>query len=211
MRLVCVSDIHYNHKKLQLPEGDVLIVCGDSLLYGTKEEKDIFEAWIETQQFDLKLVIAGNHDFIYENQQEQQLNDCVFLNESEIVYDGVKFYGSPWTPKFGSFVFMKERHKLYEIWDKTPNDIDVLITHGPPFGILDWVGSGGHVGDEALLERVLEVRPKLHVFGHIHPSYGIVEKQQTVFMNVAVSNDALELVNPPKVVDFINGEVVDVK
>jgi Icc-related predicted phosphoesterase len=180
-------------------------------LYGTKEEKDIFETWVEKQCFNLKLVIAGNHDFVYEDPNERKLNGCVFLDETEYIYEGVKFYGSPWTPKFGPFVFMKPRNQLYDIWDKIPDDTDILITHGPPRRILDYVGNGEYVGDVALREKIAEVNPKLHVFGHIHPEYGVVERAPTVFINAAVSNDALELVNPPKIVDFIVGEVVDVR
>ena len=105
------------------------------------------------------------------------------MNE-EIIIDGIKFYGSPNTPEFMSWAFMKQRGKsIAKIWKKIPDDTDVLITHGPPKGILD-LCKDGHVGCQDLLERVYEVQPKFHIFGHIHESRGQHKENGTTFVNV---------------------------
>ena len=223
MRLVLISDTHGLHRDLSLPEGDVLIHAGDFMSSGKSflEIAD-FGAWMSSLPFKHRIVIAGNHDMTMQYQPEEaraMLWDATYLQDSECVIDGVKFYGSPWTTKFMNWAFMSERgSEMKAHWDKIPDDTDVLITHGPPHGILD--GSqqwGDKFGCEELRTAVFRVRPQLHVFGHIHFGYGeqkVVLKSRSVgvttataermpyFVNAAQVDEGYRLVNKPIVVDL---------
>lgn len=208
MRLVCISDTHRQHRKLVLPEGDVLIHAGDIGVEDHIRHLIDFNAWLKTLPFKHKIVIPGNHDLIVEESPltaRAMMRDegIHFLIDDEVVIDGVKFYGSPWQPWFHDWAWNAERGEpLKRIWAKIPDDTDVLITHGPPFGVLDEVIYGNKsVGCEELRKRVLEVQPKVHVFGHIHEGYGYFSEGKTQYVNASILSHSGPL-NPPQVVDF---------
>lgn len=211
MKITFISDTHGKHAQLtdKLPGGDVLIHSGDFMRGGYEEGEAIdFFDWLEhdVTGYKYKIFIAGNHDRLFENEPEQaiKLKDAyapstIYLQDSSFKIDGVKFYGSPWTPAFNNWAFNVERDSdaIEEIWNKIPDDTDVLITHGPPLGILDYTPYGGDVGCERMISKVLEVQPLIHVFGHVHSSYGHKYNETTDFINASNLNDNYKLVNEP--------------
>ncbi len=205
MKVVAISDIH-NHQ-VDLPEGDLLIVAGDLTSSGKPEQIAKINQYIGEQSSKFKhkpLVVAGNHDFMFERQREAAvgaLTAADYLEDDFVEIDGVKIYGSPWTPTFFNWAFMKDRgSEIREVWEWIPDGLDILVTHGPPKGILDFCGI--HAGCADLLEVVtkkLSRPPKFHVFGHIHEGYGLHVEGVTTFLNVSVCNVDYKPVNAPTV------------
>ena len=172
-----------------MPDCDVLVVAGDFLGQGKFFELQDFISWLREQPAKHKIVVAGNHDLILEEPSSECVftDDIHYLQDSGVTIHGVKFYGSPWTPLFGRWSWMKPDSELGAIWDKIPDDVDVLITHGPPKGVLDYVKRGGHVGSESLaIQLGSRLRPKIWIGGHLHENGGQSHvKDGTVYFNVA--------------------------
>lgn len=187
-RIWLISDTHGKHGFLDIPENvDMLIHAGD---LGTVREPvlnaqavlDTIEWLISLKHIKYKVFIAGNHDTSIQAKLVNPLHkDLVYLNHKLAVVGGLRIFGSPYTPTFGTgWAFNVNRAKLDRYWQEIPENIDILVTHGPPLGILDHTESGAgqrdadgatfvcSCGDSALLKRVLKVQPKLHIFGHIH-------------------------------------------
>lgn len=219
MKIVLISDTHSKHKRLgELPEGDMIIHAGDVSGRGYFKEVEAFCEWYRNLNFKYKILIAGNHDFYFEHNDhsmiEHQLKPIVvnpavvtegmpiiYLHDSMVEIEGIKIWGSPYTPEFYNWAFMKKRGKeLEDHWKKIPYGMDIVITHGPPKGILDECPE--HVGDEDHLNRILEVRPKYNVFGHIHEGYGIYKGIHTTFINASVLDREYMCVNDPIVIDL---------
>jgi len=189
MRIVAVADTHTFERDLGvLPEGDVFVLAGDMLRGGTLDELQGVAAWIRGLPHRHKLVIAGNHDwcFVHDPRAAREiLGDAVYLEDTEAVLDGVRFWGSPWQPDYNEWAFNLPRGAaLAEQWAKIPLGVDVLVTHGPPGGFGDHGSVSGRAGCEDLLHRVREVRPLLHLFGHIHEDGGAWQDGGTCFANV---------------------------
>lgn len=209
MKIVCVSDTHARHRHFTTPPGDVLIHAGDIMNCGYKigEIKD-FNEWLADQPQARKVVIAGNHDRLFESSLRGQelLTNATYLENSGTTINGVTFWGSPAQPEFCNWAFNYKRgEEIARIWSRIPYNIDVLITHGPPFGILDWTKPGnGSLGCQDLKRRVQEIKPKLHVFGHIHGGYGVFGEYDggTIFANASLLNEAYQPVNRPIVIDL---------
>jgi len=216
MRLCLISDTHGLHDQLDLPtDCDVLVHAGDLLNQGKLAELKLAAEWINYQatRFRHVVLIAGNHDFIFEafmkENEEARLRKDFFpsrnvhyLRDSGVTIDGVNFYGSPWQPWFYDWAFNAQRGPdIKKYWDMIPQDTDILVTHGPPKNILDRVGYQS-VGCEELDKAIMRVRPEIHVFGHIHCGYGYKSFNGTGFYNVAVVNEAYEVVNKPWVVEI---------
>lgn len=209
MNLTFISDTHSLHQNLVTGTGDVLIHCGDFTGRGTLDDTLNFAEFMAAQAFTHKVVIAGNHDRCFEDKRrnvaEYILADCgiTYLNDSGITINGVKFWGSPVQPEFCDWAFNRERGAdIRQHWNKIPADTDVLLTHGPAFGILDLCTHGERVGCEELLQTLLRVQPKIHAFGHIHEGYGIHEQDGTIFINASVLDERYRLRNPPLVVEI---------
>lgn len=206
MRLVLISDTHRRHGRLSLPAGDVLIHAGDATSMGTAPEIAEWNEWLGRQPHRQKVVIAGNHDWLFEREPalaRSLVTHATYLEDSEVVIDRVRFWGSPWQPRFFRWAFNLERGApLRAKWDLIPDGIDVLITHGPPHGILDRTFHGEPVGCEELAAVVARRRPRLHVFGHIHESHGRLERDGTVFVNASSCDVRDRPTNPPVVVDL---------
>ncbi|MCE9584539.1 MAG: metallophosphatase domain-containing protein [Planctomycetes bacterium] len=207
-RIVCISDTHNHHSAVRLPPGDVLVHAGDVSGMGRPHEIESFSAWLGAQPFAHKVVIAGNHDWLFERDPAQAREilskgcpGVVYLQDSGVEIRGLKFWGSPWQPEFCGWAFnIVRREDLAKKWALIPADTDVLLTHGPPRGILDRTMSGDEVGCDALAAEVgSRVRPRLHVFGHIHEAYGMVERGGVTHVNASICTLAYRPTNRPVV------------
>lgn len=195
MKLVCISDTHGAHGMLKMPEGDILIHSGDFSAHGTLNDVKKFTEWMGSQNYEFKIAIAGNHDIALEDNTTSNLakkmfddNGIIYLKDSGVEIDKIKFWGSPWTPKFYDWAFMKIRNStnLKWVWEKIPKDTNVLITHGPAHGTLD-KHDNVSCGCELLYSKLLEIRPDIHIFGHIHESPGVVERNEGAKISVNAS------------------------
>ncbi len=209
MRLVCISDTHGLHENLDVPDGDVLIHAGDLTKVGTLEQIAEAASFLEGLPHRHKIVIAGNHDLGLEYQAEQAeelLTGLTYLRDSETTVGSVRFWGSPWQPWFFDWAFNLQRgDEIRAKWDLIPQHTDVLITHGPPMGVLDLTFRQEPVGCADLLEAVERVSPQVHVFGHIHEAYGQgaeVPGHDTIFVNASICTLDYQPVNAPIVVDL---------
>ena len=226
MRLVCISDTHNQHDQLDVPNGDVLIHAGDWTGTGTQKQVISFIRWFANQPHKHKVLIAGNHEVtldqpfydIYWNNFHNKyplgahlIKDYVlresgihYLENTEVIIDGVKFYGSPAQPAFGCWAFGFDRgSQIQSLWSKIPDDTDVLITHGPPYGYGDMLDIGDHVGCKDLLKVVQDrVKPKVHVYGHIHEGYGVYDLGDTKLINAASCDEHYQMNNPPIIFDL---------
>jgi Icc-related predicted phosphoesterase len=172
-----------------VPDGDILIHAGDFTMFS--ESLDVvvdFNDWLGELPHRYKIVVPGNHEFFLEADPSDRslLSNATLLINEGVEIEGLRLWGSPVTPMYGGAFGMssaKDRRRLY---GQIPQDIDVLISHGPPFGILDTAPiSGLHEGCHELLDAVLQVSPYLHVFGHIHTAYGIFRTEHTTFVNAS--------------------------
>lgn len=209
MRLVCLSDTHSMHRQVDVPDGDVLIHAGDCLGAGTLDELDDLNDWLASLPHRHKILIAGNHDWCFQNDPEaarRRVTGAIYLQDSGVTLDGIRFWGSPWTPVFFDWAFNLGRGApLAERWALIPEQTDVLITHGPPAGILDKVPAGLHfenVGCANLLAVVEQMQPPIHIFGHIHEGYGRHDSNGTLFVNASTCQANYKPINPPIVVDL---------
>ncbi len=206
MRIICISDTHNQHARLALPEGDVLVHAGDLSGVGEPEAIREFGTWFLDQSHKHKIVIAGNHDFLFEEQPtvaRAMFAGCHYLQDSSVTIDALRFYGSPYTPRFFDWAFNQDRGPISAArWSMIPPGTDVLITHGPPLCMLDRTLEGQDCGCADLLNAVQRVKPRLHVFGHIHEAAGTVHRAGTTFVNASVLDRRYQLANPPVVVDL---------
>lgn len=189
MRVVCVSDTHGWHRDVAVPDGDLLVHAGDLTRKGELDTLDDLDRWLGALPHRHKVVICGNHDFCFQEQPaaaRSRITNAVYLEDTSVTVGGVTVYGSPWQPWFGGWAFNLERGPaLAAVWAKIPDGIDILITHGPPAGILDRTFRGDEVGCADLLARVWQVRPRLHVFGHIHEAAGRADLDGITFVNAS--------------------------
>lgn len=195
MKLVCISDTHSLHKQLPpLPDGDVLIHAGDFSSLGYLHEVRNFTEWFQSQPHKHKIFIAGNHDgmpykepALFREVVKEYAPDVIYLENSGVELEGVKFYGSPITPTFFNWYFMKNRGlDIKQVWNAIPMDTQVLITHGPPWDTLDECPNGDIAGCEELRAKVdIMSMLKAHIFGHIHGQHGIFERNNTLYVNAS--------------------------
>jgi Icc-related predicted phosphoesterase len=226
-RVVAVSDTHGKHRKKVVPDGDIFVHCGDfsTRLHDLREADAVledFNDWLGSLPFQARIVIAGNHEIfgsapgVDADYIQKRLSNCIYLQDSGTTALGVRFYGTPWTTSHG-MGFSASSRDIDEKWARIPRGgrVDVLVTHSPPFGILDCAyqpkrpteGTCAvcgrehynfrHWGSDSLLRRVQEdVRPQVHLFGHVHDDPGTVERDGITFANAAV-----DLRGKPIVVD----------
>jgi Icc-related predicted phosphoesterase len=204
LRLVALSDTHKTHTQVKVPEGDVLIYAGDFCTHGfSYGEIFSFRDWFLSQPHKHKIFISGNHDRLMELQPQlaEEFKDCHYLFNSGVTINGVSFWGSPYTPWFNNWAFNLWGVKnLRSNWAKIPHQTNVLITHGPPYGILD----GPYLGDQQLCEAIYEKTPDIHIFGHIHCGYGTYTFGAVNFYNVSICDDAYNPVNEVTIIDYGN-------
>lgn len=208
MKVVAISDTHNQHDLLQLPEGDVLLHAGDVSGKGTEAEVQAFLNWFAKQDFEHKVFIAGNHDFFFERSPDSYVrqiipDNIIYLNDSGVTINGIKIWGSPVQPWFLDWAFNRERGpNIEKHWKLIPDDTDILITHGPAYGILDRTVRGELVGCADLLNRINRVEPKYFIAGHIHEAYGMEQHGGTTFINASVLNFKYKLANEPFVFEI---------
>jgi Icc-related predicted phosphoesterase len=232
-KITLISDTHQKHNQLSttkslrksdqpldLPGGDILIHAGDFMSSGYNQmEAVMFFQWFdEINNYDTKVLIAGNHDRYMQDEPEEARRlvsnfypTIEYLQDEELVlyFDGyngdmpeenVRIYGSPWQPEFYNWAFNLPRNgeEMKAKWDAIPNNTDILITHGPAYGHLDFVRYNRiNVGCEMLRQRIDLIRPKIHVCGHIHQGYGYYFDGHTHFFNAAVLNEQYMYANLP--------------
>lgn len=188
IRIVAIADTHLFTDELEVPPGDVLVHAGDLCRGGTIAELREALEWLAAQPHRHKVLVAGNHDWAFAREPlaaHALLGDIRYLEDSEVTLEGVRFYGSPWQPAYNGWAFNLPRGPaLAHKWSRIPAGVDVLITHGPPEGLGDQSGIGDRAGCAALRARVQEVRPRLHLFGHIHQDGGLWREAGTVYANV---------------------------
>lgn len=211
-KITFISDTHTLHKKLtgDLIGGDIIIHSGDISSMGYEHEIREFCKWFSKLDYTHKIFIAGNHDWGFQDNKEKvseivnSYEGITYLEDSEIIIDGIKIYGSPWQPEFCNWAFNLARGEaIKNKWDLIPIDTDILITHGPPKGILDYVSqSKFNAGCEELYKRVFEVKPKINVFGHIHQSYGNKTIDDIEFINASVLDERYYCSNKPINIEF---------
>lgn len=208
VKIACISDTHNQHRNLIIPQCDVLVHAGDYSYTG-----DFQSLWEINQWFgELKkegvcsevVTVCGNHDFLYEKNPtlaRSIMTNCIYLQDEPLEFMGYKWYGSPRTPFFCNWAFNEQRgRQIKKWWDRIPDDTQILITHGPPMGILDEVDRGvvnglelgrEHVGCEELRKRVDQLKDlKLHCFGHLHDNNGeYTDPNGKLFVNAAICTE----------------------
>jgi len=198
---VLLSDTHgQNHLLQDLPAGDVIIHCGDSLRYGSRDELREFADIFGALNYKHKILIAGNHDACFAVHPEEARHivasrKIVYLEDSGIEINGLRYWGFPWTPVYGDWAFMGHEDFLEDKWRDVPN-IDVLVTHGPPQYILD-DGAGSIAHADVGISDV-----KLNAFGHIHDGHGSQVKDGTIYVNCALLDGNYAPAYQPIVVDL---------
>jgi Icc-related predicted phosphoesterase len=186
----------------------MLIHAGDFMAFGDRPKEVVdFNQWLGKQPHRHKVVIAGNHDQMFERDPgaaRELLGNGIYLENSRMELLGLKIWGSPVQPEFNNWAFNVARGTaIRRYWEMIPADTDVLVTHGPPFGVLDQVNpSTAHLGCEELAKVIEEIKPRLHLFGHIHGGHGSSASNGTQFVNASVVNEAYRLVYEPQVVEI---------
>lgn len=222
MKLAIISDTHTKHEAIHVPKCDILIHCGDYTNRGSNYDVKDFLSWFVEQDAKHFILIHGNHDI----QADPKFNPKIAKGEGEwpsimslfpevnllensgCEINGVKFWGSAVTPWFFGEYWGFNRHRGEEIkktWDLIPNNTDVLITHGPPYGKLDLierpnVGEDPNRGCEELMKKVEIIKPKIHCFGHLHLEGGQVKHDynlNTTFINAAMLDEQYEPTRNP--------------
>lgn len=203
LKIVIISDTHGMHEYLTIPDGDILIHAGDMTEYGLLSEIQEFDDWLGTLPHKHKIVIAGNHELCLEEDAGCLLfHNATYLEHEAVTIEGIRFFGSPWQPYFHGMAFnLRRGQALAEKWQQIPNNTDILITHSPPYKYLDHIRSEW-VGCEDLLKRVQEVKPKFHIFGHIHENYGQESNLDTTFINACSVLELDAPLNPPVVIEW---------
>lgn len=207
-----------------IPSCDILAHAGDATMLGTEDELSEFVRWLAKQPAKHKVWVAGNHDWGMESDQKafdrfhfkRRLPNCsidglreyieqlckdlgvTYLNNTGVEVEGLKIWGSPDQPAFCGWGFNRSNTFLTEHWKTIPDDTDILITHAPAYGILDTLEDGDMVGDVPLMKR-LNTLPnlKLHLCGHIHPSYGTIQVGNTIHVNGSILDDDYRIRNKP--------------
>jgi Icc-related predicted phosphoesterase len=209
MKLLHISDTHSYHDLLSIPKDiDMIIHSGDCSNHRTpginEHEVMDFINWYNLVDAKYKIYVAGNHDTSIEagliTKKDFENAGIIYLQQESVEIERLKIFGSPYTPSFLNWAFNKDRSKLHDVWQMIPEDTDILITHGPPMNVLDLAYKGSSVlefcGCSALRKRVLNIEPRLHLFGHIHNNDDIINagytklsSYKTTFSNGSVVTD----------------------
>lgn len=211
MRIVALSDTHCRLNYITIPNGDILVFAGDLTFRGSHHEiqNELDKLAKHRDRFQEMVFICGNHDWLGEKEpalMRQMCNDrgITYLDNEEVVFNNIKFFGSAYTPWFYDWAF--NAHRGIEIsrhWNKIPLDTNILITHGPPMGILDRLPNGMNVGCDDLRKRIDDLKDlKVHIFGHIHHSYGEEHLDGVKYYNVSSCSEQYTPINLPVVIEI---------
>ena len=195
---------------MDIPDCDLLIHAGDITMMGKPQALQSFNDWcqnlLEKKVVGKIIGIAGNHDFLFEREPDRArslITGMEYLQDSGILWNGIRFWGTPWQPWFYDWAFnLHTEDELQEKFKKIPHGTDILISHGPPKGILDTTIRGDSVGSISLLRKIEEVRPKLVVFGHIHEGYGIEKRDGITYINASICDVQYKAVHSPILLEF---------
>ena len=200
MKITCISDTHNKHEQIPakyLTGGDCILHSGDMTGRGTRAEIEPFLAWFNELPYKYKILIAGNHDFFFEQAPEYEIQavlakypNIIYLNDSGVEIEGLKIWGSPVQPWFHNWAFNRKGDKILEHWNKIPLDTDILLVHGPVKGYLDMTKEGESVGCPYLLDKLKDfTNLKLLQCGHIHEAYGTFQfADGPLLINASVLN-----------------------
>ena len=214
IRIVAIADSHGSHDELKMPDGDILVVAGDFCGLGDMDDVINFNKWLRTLPHRRKIIVPGNHDLICPANKElvkQMFGDAIYLDMEGAQVMNLRFFGSPWTPRFYSWAYMYPRNsgQAKDIYAQVPSNTDILITHGPAHGTkLGWVPDGHNGGEDAgcevLRQRIEALQGlKAHICGHIHCGGHQTDMVGKVpSYNVSVMNEEYWVTNPPTVIDI---------
>lgn len=204
MIIDCIADLHGEYPKLE--GGDLLIVTGDLTASDRAFQFVEFFLWLDKQPYRKKVLIAGNHDQLLQDivpTPDSLPENIGYLCDSRSEFEGLKIWGSPWSLWFEGInphctAFTGSEKELAAKFALIPDDVDILITHTPPYDILDESKRGENCGSKELLKAVLKVKPHLHVFGHIHErGEQVLKIGNTQFVNCSIMNEEYDAVNKP--------------
>lgn len=204
IKIIAISDTHGLHRSIEIQKCDILIHSGDANI-SSKRKAIEFLNWLEGHPANNIIYVAGNHDWTCQNdscwfREECEARDIIYLQHEACEIEGIKIFGSPFTPQFCNWAFMRERHELAEYWAQIPENTEILITHGPPQGIMDLCPDGSNAGCQALLDRIVDLKNnnlRFHLFGHIHSQAGSKTVGKMQFKNLSVLDEDYELNNLP--------------
>lgn len=206
LTIVCISDTHELHRELDVPDGDILIHAGDFTMFSKSASAILdFNEWLGELPHRWKILIPGNHEFFLEAEPSRRrlLSNATILINEGVEIAGLKIWGSPVTPLYGGAFGMSSPADRVRLYATIPEDVDILVTHGPPYRILDLSpGALHHAGCPQLLEAVIRMKPKLHIFGHIHGAHGMVSTEDTLFVNASLLGPGGDLDSPPIVLSM---------
>lgn len=190
LTIVAISDTHELHREIDVPHGDLLVHAGDFTMFSKSAAAILdFNDWLGELPHRWRICISGNHEFFLEADPSRRrliTNATMLINEGVEIF-GLKIWGSPTTPLYGGAFGMSSSEDRMKLWAKIPGDVDILVTHAPPYGILDRSpGAANHAGCPQLLDAVQRLKPKLHIFGHAHGAHGVVSSEDTLFANAAL-------------------------
>ena len=206
MKAVVLADNHTDYD-FETPEGDLLIHCGDFTFHGNPKEMEKFKNYLKEQPHKHKLFIFGNHEKVdkeitYWIEYLEDETGAKCIHEKEYKINGLKFFGSSYTPQFMNWGFMQDEETRERYWENMYDGMDVLITHGPPMGIMSKIEDGTEIGCEYLRKFVDRVKPKYHFFGHNHAGAGVQKNDKTMFVNAAILTEHYKKCRPPIVVNL---------
>ena len=214
MKIALFSDTHALHGRVHIPDADILIFAGDMTHCRTARDVADFNDFLGSLPHRHKIVVGGNHDHRLARDPEKAqslLSAAVYLVDKAVVVSGITIYGAPWQPTFNDRAcdaFALPRGKaLQEKWDLIPPDVDILVTHSPPVGILDQDGPVAH-GCAELSAAVAAIKPRYHVFGHIHSHHGLIKCGATTYINCNVQGEN-GLLRPALLLDYESGELLE--
>lgn len=212
-KIVAISDVHGKWNSLTIPECDILISAGDYSFRGEPHMVRDFHKWLNKQDARYVISVQGNHELWVEKNfteakklAEEACPGVYFIDEGLIEIEGLKIWGSAITPWFYDWAWNRHRgNEIKQHWNKIPANIDIVITHGPVYGILDktpdtYDRPGTHVGCEELLLKLQELKPKIHICGHIHDGYGNHKTDATEFYNVSICDERYRPSNKPTII-----------
>jgi Icc-related predicted phosphoesterase len=202
MIIDCIADLHGHYPKLE--GGDLLIVAGDLTARDIENEVALFDYWINEQNYRNKIVVGGNHDNVLA-EGRIKLQFAQYLCDSGTEFEGLKIWGSPWTKTFEGMnpnckaFTVDTEEELASKFSLIPDNIDILVTHSPPYGVLDQNIEEDYCGSSSLIKPMIYSGCKFHIFGHIHESYGKFYNAilDITYINASHVNERYKPVNKP--------------
>jgi Icc-related predicted phosphoesterase len=213
LKICCISDTHNKHNQITIPPCDILIHAGDATSVGLESEVRRFAKWFHEQPARYKIFVPGNHEDGFENALplsktwfQEECPDGILLIHEPIWIEGINIFGSPYTPFFHNWAFnVLESKRLRQLWEQIPKNTNILITHGPPYGIGDYTIHGQKRAGCLEMPDIINKLPdlKLHVFGHIHEGYGKYEDEgRHISVNASICTLQYQATNSPIEVDY---------